>query len=156
MHHLCRLHVMPVAKAVGLPIEASYILIFLLSALLHEIPLAVSSICSNPLVPLTAHNRLTTYIHRPIINNTHTNAQLMFRTWRTYGIGWCWFGPAFWAMMVQMPLASLTSALVPKTKAGQMVGNLVFWTIFCGVIQPLVVRSVWASVCAWVARSTIL
>ena len=75
----------------------------------------------------------------------------MFRTWRTYGIGWCWFGPAFWAMMVQMPLASITAALIPKTKAGQMVGNMVFWAVFCGVIQPLVVHSVRASICAWLS-----
>jgi hypothetical protein len=65
--------------------------------------------------------------------------QLLCQTWRLYGAVGCVFGPAFWAMMVQMPLTHISSALVPKTETGAMVGNLMFWVIFCGIIQPLVV-----------------
>ncbi len=71
--------------------------------------------------------------------NPPPSRQILCKTWRLYGVLGCLFGPAFWAMMIQMPLAGITAAVIPKTEAGALVGNMLFWLIFCGLIQPLVV-----------------
>lgn len=41
MHHFCKLHLMRLCKRIRLPIEASYFVGFLLSAVAHELPIMV-------------------------------------------------------------------------------------------------------------------
>jgi hypothetical protein len=157
VHHFCRLHIMPVCKAAGFPIQLSCAAVFFLSALVHELPMMVSWYCrwalmtaitsSNPILPL-AHTR--THITPPPPPQPKQSKQLMFRTWGVYGPVGCLFGPAFQAMMVQLPLVGITIVAVPKSQAGEVVGNLLFWLVFCGLIQPLVVSCWLGCVCAYV------
>ena len=43
VHNFCRMHCMPVFKAMRMPLQASYAIVFFFSALAHEVPIVVSN-----------------------------------------------------------------------------------------------------------------
>lgn len=112
-----RRHLMPLCKQLGFPLQLSQLVVFLVSAIAHELPLMVSMASSFTCTYTNSQtHQLEIY---PLIKYSK---QVTFRTWEAHGFK-CLFGVGFWAMMVQVPLALITPHLFLKTKTGALLGN---------------------------------